>query len=548
MKTNRSDNYTWQLLLGAFFVSGVLHVALYGVPFTDGIVQIFDGTVILCWLAALMRRIMDRYMRRFLVTIAALMIGYFALQMCKYKLFADVTALRYVWYCFYIPMSLIPLLLFFVALCMNQQEGTLFDRKWFLLCVPAVLLMAGVLTNDLHFLAFRFPDGLVVETGYAGTYTYGPLYMLVIVWEALLVVVSLVLILKKCEIVVFWRNSLLPSGTLLAGTALMLLGVFGLSPKDNGVTVWQLAETYIFTMVLFLEACIQIGMIPTNTGYERIFGLLRMPAAICDESGEKVITSGCALPEVTGEDIRIETMDIYGGRAAWSVDLTEINALNSKIADVTEQIEIRNEHLLSEKLMKEEQAALDARNALYDRIALIVRPQLDQVDAILRMELAQDFDAAIAKINVLNAYIKRRSNMELLKADTGRLYVSELIMSVRESMECLQDTGVGGSVSAVARHELPAELLIFAYELFERVLESCLGSAKIASVFLNCQNHALRIRLMIEDRDEGIDSEKIPLFDERYQALHCGYCGSVQEERQERERVVTITFLEGGIS
>lgn len=107
MKTNRSDNYTWQLLLGAFFVSGVLHVALYGVPFTDGIVQIFDGTVILCWLAALMRRIMDRHMRRFLVTIAALMIGYFALQMCKYKLFADVTALRYVWYCFYIPMSLI---------------------------------------------------------------------------------------------------------------------------------------------------------------------------------------------------------------------------------------------------------------------------------------------------------------------------------------------------------------------------------------------------------------------------------------------------------
>lgn len=544
MKVLKSDKYIWQILLGTFFLSGFFHVIFYGVPYTDSIVQIFGGTVVLFWMAAILRRIVDKRVRLYLVWIAGLMMGYFALQMSKYKLFTDhVDAQRYVWYGFYLPMILMPLFLLFLALFMNHQEEEPYRKKWFLFLFPAIFLIAAVLTNDLHFLVFRFPDGLTDTTGMTGTYQYGPIYYLVIAWEILMVLASVVIILKKCGTSVAKKYFWMPAGTLLTGVLLMFLVVFGLAPKIHGVTVWQLTEIYAYTVMLFLEGCIRIGMIPANTGYEKMFSLLHMPAAIYDPEGKETVTSASPIPEQDYNQ-KIEHMPIYGGQVLWAVDLTEVNSLNQQIMDVTSQIQSRNDRLLSENQMKEEQASLDARNRLYDQIAEIVKPQLHQIEHLLDHEVYTDFHATIAKINVLNAYIKRRSNMELLKADTGSLPVSEMILAVRESMEYLKDTGTDNAVSASSREDLPAELVICAYELFERVLETCLGTARMAAVFITCRNQVIRIRFMIQNKPDF--PYHSPLLTE---TIHeTGILGSMDEERTMDERIITIILQEGGIS
>lgn len=252
MKVLKSDKYIWQILLMTFFLSVFFHVVFYGVPYTDSIVQIFDGTVVLFWMAAILRRIVDKRVRQYLVWIAGLMMGYFALQMSKYKLFTDhVNAQRYVWYGFYLPMILIPLFLLFLALFMNHQEEEPYRKKWLLFLLPAIFLTTAVLTNDLHFLVFRFPDGLADATGMTGTYQYGPIYYLVIAWEILMVLASVVIILKKCGTSVAKKYFWMPAGTLLTGGFLMLLLPSIMSLSE--LIIYYTIERYCTTSPTLLE-------------------------------------------------------------------------------------------------------------------------------------------------------------------------------------------------------------------------------------------------------------------------------------------------------
>ena len=54
---------------------------------------------------------------------------------------------------------LAPLFSLFAALQLGRREDDALSRKWVLLFVPAALLIGGVLTNDLHQMAFRAAPG-----------------------------------------------------------------------------------------------------------------------------------------------------------------------------------------------------------------------------------------------------------------------------------------------------------------------------------------------------------------------------------------------------
>ena len=88
--------------------------------------------------------------------------------------------------------------LFYIAMFMNKtRKEEVNTKKWYLLLIPAVLLVAGVMTNDYHGLVFYFPDGPVNASGHSGTYVNGPILFVIIGWEIVLIIVSLIIILRK---------------------------------------------------------------------------------------------------------------------------------------------------------------------------------------------------------------------------------------------------------------------------------------------------------------------------------------------------------------
>lgn len=76
---------------------------------------------------------------------------------------------QWCWYAYYISMILIPQICLFAAKYIGKPEDYRLSKKWSWMYVPSIILVLGILTNDLHQLAFRFHLGY--EIGWQKTAT-----------------------------------------------------------------------------------------------------------------------------------------------------------------------------------------------------------------------------------------------------------------------------------------------------------------------------------------------------------------------------------------
>ena len=104
--------------------------------------------------------------------ISVLLILWFSFRTTKYFIFWQPTAIRYMWYHFYLPMLFVPMLALLNALSLGKPDGYKLPKYAVdLWCISAALLLL-VLTNDLHQLVFTFPEDSAIwsdtDHGYSG--------------------------------------------------------------------------------------------------------------------------------------------------------------------------------------------------------------------------------------------------------------------------------------------------------------------------------------------------------------------------------------------
>lgn len=465
------------LLLSSFFLlGGILHMALYGVNFADNICQIYYGVTVLLWGINVERRVTDKRVRSLLFGMVVLLLLQFFLQACRYKYISgEVDFMRYVCYAYYIPIFVVPLLFLYVSLCVNKQEDEQPIQKWKWLCIPCAALIGLVITNDYHQLVFRFSD---MPSNMNGSYSHGVMFYVCYVWVAVIYLSALIVIAYKCRIPAAKKQIWLPlffAGVGVLGLAGLLFNV----PSVNGILIWQMIESFAFMVIGIAESCISLRLIPSCTNYEDLFASTVMPVRISDADGQIIYSTeypGDAFADT--EHYQISARPIFGGQVSWAVDVGTLQELGCKIKETTEQIERRNVLLHSENSLKEEHTQLQARNKLYDRIAEIVKPQLHTVRQYIQSADETNLDDALAKIAVLKTYIKRRSNLELLKADNAVLSTKELSTAISESCDILKYCGIHASLVSMPDEMWNAEKIVFAYDFFEWVIEECLTSSK----------------------------------------------------------------------
>lgn len=494
------------LLILAFLLGGFFHVAFYGVEFLDCICQIYYSTLAIIWGIAIQKRVTDKRIRDLLLATVGLMILVFVLQMCRYKLLGDdLDAIRYAWYLYYVPVMIVPCILYQIALCVGMNSDEYPKSRWnIFVCAGAVILLALVLSNDIHQFVFRFPEG--INQGYY-VYSYGIGIYLIYVWIMVIYIASLVIILKKCKVMAAKRLAWIPLSLAIIGGIGEILVVAGLL-KYDGIKIWQTGEFFFFWVAGFEEACIAIGLIPANVGYKKLLELTNKPIIITDDGGEVAYKSSKVFELIEDNDnVLMFTNDISGGKVSWAVDMSKIFKLNRQIEETTEQIETRNEYLHTENDLKAEQSKINARNDLYDTMAQIVSPQIAKIKTLLEAKDDSEFDRNLREISVLNVYIKRRSNMELLRDAKDALPLEELSTAINESCEYIKLCGAETMVSPVTDRTLAAKSVIAAYDFFEEVIEASLKSLKSVFVTIACSDGNLRLRLMINA--DSLDTFKI---------------------------------------
>ena len=459
------------------FLSGALFPAVFPLRHLSAVLYC---AILTAWLLTVHKRILRRRIRRLLIAGAGFLLLLFLLRMCRYDFFPGETAGRMLWYLYYIPFTALPLVSFLAAQDVGGRAGRGTDWLWAVWTV----LCAVLASNDLHHALLVFPDPADPDRA-----VHGWLYGVTAAWMISLTLASFLLLLRRSRLVHVRRLAWIPVLPVAAALVLLLIyslnGGMALRVGPFGCPLYQIQEVYLLLYVGLWEGCIQIGLIPSNSGYGELFNESTVQAVLADRDGRIVYRSRNALPltpaqmeearagsVLLGEHLRVRGLPVSGGAVYWAEDLTSIHELNRELEEAAERLAGENLLLEAENEITARRTSYETQNRLYDGIALTLRPQLERRAELLRP--AEPDRDALARAAVLGAYVKRRANLAVSAGAGGELPAGELYLSVRESMEYLALAGVRGAAAPPPDLSLPAELVCLCYELFQRTVESVL--------------------------------------------------------------------------
>ena len=452
----------------------------------------------MAWGFSISRRTLHRDDRRWLLLGCAMAVLWLFLRAVKYRFFSDDTITRHLWYLYYVPQIFATLFSLFAALQLGRREGDALSRKWYLLFIPAVLLIGGVLTNDLHQLVFRaVPGAATLEADY----THGWMYYLAMTWIVGLLLATGIIVYRKCRVSESRRYAWIPLCVFLGGFALCALSF------ANIYTFHKMPECFCLTFAAFWEGCLQVGLIPTNGYYRYFFSESTVAAQIVNGRGEPVYRAKNA-PNLTPDqleaaacesillnaDTRLQSAPVQDGRVYWLEDISKINRIQAQLAEINARLSEENELIQAENELKRQRAQIEEQNRLMDAMLSLVQPQLLAINRLLSDKSAQ----SLKHICILGAYVKRRVNLALICDKKMVVPVDELAHCIRESLTYLTQYGAVCALHQEGRDSVSSREAQTAYDFFEDCLEAALPSFSALMVRLEC-GERFSIRLMLED-------------------------------------------------
>ncbi|MGM9554720.1 MAG: histidine kinase N-terminal 7TM domain-containing protein [Faecousia sp.] len=470
------------------------------------LIYTFFAFAALIWAAQLQRRIVQPEIRKNLIAVAIFVILWMLLRTVKYVFTGDDSiAARYCWYLYYLPQTFILLPMFFSVLYIGRPAEQPISRRWRLLYLPAAVIVLAIVTNDFHQLAFRFPGGVPTEEDYS----HGVFYFVSLAWMIVLFAAMLVVSIRRCAVYGNRKKIWMPLVPLLLG-ALCVVSFF-IWPDTGILALYRVPEIVCVVYCVFMECLIVAGLLPSNDSYDELWNASSIGAGVMDRSGvirysaaQQTAVTPAQVLTATQEEILLEdgssalrSQEISGGFGFWTKDISEISRLNHALAESGDVLAEENAMLDAENKLAQERVRVEQQNRLYDSIAKSVRPQLDRLGALLDA-LPQE-EAAFAQTMkyacILNTYIKRRSNLQLLLHQQGSVESGELRLALGESVEYLRLYGVQAHAVFSGDGLLDGECVLLAYALFEEAIEASLPDANAVFVSLSVADGGLKLRM-----------------------------------------------------
>ena len=451
------------------------------------------------WGFSLDRRIIQRQTLHCLRLTAALMLLWLILRTLKYSVVTDLTAGRYIWYLYYLPMLFLPLLWAYIALSMGKSEDyCLSQRSSILSIVPAVLFLL-VITNDLHQQVFAFKSG-VPGLPVSGTYSYRPLYFICLGWMVGCMAFSLVCLFRKIRIPSGERKRITP---FVLGCAMLLYGILYLS----GIPAvrWWFGDMNVMFCLLYAaiyESCIRCRMIPSNTGYVELFEATTLAACIADRSGRIVLRS-CAAGEdmtcpqegrriVRPDGMCISSAPISGGYAVWQDNVRQLAELRTRLNANKVEMECNKKKLQDAYLVQRSLHELTEKNRIYNELEAKHSRQTAQMRQMLaRCEKSEPAERRrlLKKVLLLGTYIKRSANLYFLSSEYQWLPQQELRLTVDEAVRTLTACGTECGVIYRTTGPMRTSEVVRLFELLETVVEPTVDDLR--SLFISISDSAM---------------------------------------------------------
>ena len=470
--------YVFRYIDIAFPVRGAVYIALLSV-----------------WGVSIYIRTIQTSLRSYLLSIAFLLMFWVLVRTVKYSFVQSEVISRLLWYCYYIPILVIPLLAVYLAMSMGHSEEYAIPKKFLLLLIPMGALLVLVLTNDLHRLIFRSPNELPLSDS---NYEYTPLYLFIVIWEFGGAVAAYFIMRRKCRYV-SKKTLLLPMIPIIALIVFCISYLFEcpfvFSYISRDITIFS-----SLCIMTCLELAILTGLIPSNTHYFDLFRITSMAVQIIDKDFNVMLSSDTAktydadvlkktvsAPVLLDDGVRLSSAGIRGGYVVWQDDVSDLTEMVERLNDTNEFLRGKNTTLAEKVKTDMLHRRLFEKNRLYNIMQMQTASKLHELEALVdRLDHISEQDEErdiLSRIAVLGAYIKRRNNLIFLAEDERALPTSELYYCIRESMQSLALFGTACEYRVDCDTSLPFSELMRLYDAFEDAIEDAMG--KLSSAYVS---------------------------------------------------------------
>ena len=517
MYLNRNTKIMLTSVVLLYILSGVLHlidVRVGGLPIRLSAIS-YLGHLTLCtlYLVYTRRNIIQNDVRYYITSVVTYLYGWLIIALMEEVIFpVEHPGNRVLWYMYYIPTLMIPNLLLIAALYFDKHESQRVSRWWWLTFVVTFILIIGVMTNDLHQMAFSFPEGIAY---FFLDRDYRLIYYLAMAW--------MFFMFTTCGVIV-WQKARLRANRSRMWVIYTGLGLgatyFVWRTLDSPIIPW-LNDMYgppaIYEALILLttEMCMRYGLIAVNSNFREFFESSKLSISLVDAEGDTIYQTADQMPITKQEmrealkgdiyiddDHRLHGQDVSGGYMFWVNDLSSINSVAKRLRRVQKELEEDNNLIAAENDMIARMVQADEQNKLYTMLAQQMQPQLDRIEDIVKNlnPSDEDFLEKLALASVYKVYIKRSCNIMLLRQNSQILNAFELENGIRESLDYIQLNGVKCGYTSNAKEDFFADDLLRTYNYFQEVVEYNIGTMKELFVDLSVERDRIRLRLVVDRR------------------------------------------------
>ena len=486
----RTQTYTINVLLSVYLLLFANFVRVITKDTTE-VMYIISQVVVLAiyigilisWAASVYDRIVNKTIRRYLIAIVGLMMLWMFMRTLRHTVFLYVFPFgQWCWYAYYISMILIPQVSLMAAKCIGKPEGYRPSKGWYLMYVPSVTMILGILTNDLHQWAFRFHQGY--KAGWS-VYQHNILYYIATAWIFICIAMMIAEVVRRCRIPGTKKMIWLPIAML--GIGVLYTVLYAVDSDMFGFI--EMTAALCFTVVAIWESSIKTGIIQSNSHYNELLKSSGLGIAIVDKDYTVHYSSNDAVTlseeqmqtAVKGQlmldgGIRISASEIRGGYTLWQEDLSELLEVLEELEELREELRGSNAVSMQNYQMDKRIRALEEKNRLHDELHKQTARQIELMNDLLKKLIeADDVEEKrelLRRIVVVGAYLKRRNNLTLVGEQDGMIEEDELSLSIKEMMKNLQVAGVSCAASVQFEKDIPASVVLKLFDFYEYVVEN----------------------------------------------------------------------------
>ena len=506
-RDERTQSYTINVLLSMFlllFASFVrvatkeTNEAMYVIS-QMVVIAIYVG-ILVSWAVSVYDRIVNKTIRRYLITLVGLMMLWMLMRTLRHTVFLYVFPTgQWCWYAYYISMILIPQISLMAAKCIGKSEEYRLPKSWYLMYIPSIAIIVGILTNDLHQWAFRFHLGY--EAGW-DVYQHNILYYIATAWIFFCIAMMIAEVVRYCRIPGTKKMIWLPVAMLGIGVAYTVL--YAVDSSLFGFI--EMTAALCFTVVAIWESCIKTGLIQSNSRYDELLKSSGLGVAVVDNEytihyrsddainlPKEQIQTATNNPVMLDGGIRVSGSKIKGGYTIYQENISELLDILDELKELREELKDSNAVSMQNYQIDKRIRVLAEKNRLHDELHRQTAKQINLLnDWLTKLSETDNQDEKrelLRRIVVVGAYLKRRNNLVLVSEQDGMIKEEELNLSIKEMMKNLQIAGVSCASSVQFERDIPSDVVMQLFDFYEYVVENAFdGLTYLLARFFNRDN------------------------------------------------------------